>query len=240
MCGSARRDESGSALRARGEPQCRLLRPRNMRARRRRSAIAGTLVIALVVLTACSHGGSAASATYLVDQASRLGRCTLGEGGDFGAPFDATRAESWDRLNGDVQAWARVLAWRIASKPKDPPGDFTVMVQARFDILRGSREAVRPTVGAHQRDAESIANALKAGLDVYVGVRGVAGGPYVAPALALDKTGRLAWLGECAGRNSVATAASLERAKADPKQVAPAVRRWLSDGDTHALLRALT
>ena len=114
------------------------------------------------------------------------------------------------------------------------------MVNARFDILRGSHAALRPTVGAYQQDAKSIAKALKAGFDVYVGALRIKGAPYVGSALAVDKTGKLAWLGECAARNSDSTAASLKRANVDPKRVGPAVRRWFSNGDTRALLRALT
>lgn len=206
-----------------------------MTVRRRSSAVAIALV---ALLTACSDGRDAASKTYLADDASRLGRCTLSDASEREG-FDPTRAASWNRLNDDVRAWARVLTWQIASEPKDPPRDRTVMVQARFDILRGNREAVRPTVGAHQQSAERVVDALEAGLDVYVGVYEIVGEPYVGPAIAFDKTGRLAWVGECAGRFSDATAAGLQRAEVDPKRVAPAVRRWLSKGDTQALLRAL-
>src|ERR1051325_3330967 len=130
----------------------------HMTVRRRRIALA---LLLAAVLTACTGGGrSAAQKAYLVSQSSSLGRCTQGSGGDFGAAFDPLRADSWDRMNADAQAWARVLRWQISSKPKAPPQDFTVMVRARFDILRGSREAVRPTVGAHQQDAKSVAKAL--------------------------------------------------------------------------------
>ena len=136
------------------------------------------------MLAGCG-GRSDAQKAFLVGQSSSLGRCTLGEGGgDFGAVFDPLQADSWNRLNSEEQAWARVMRWQITSKPKSPPGDVTVMVTARFEILRGSRAV---------------------------------------------------W-----ARNSDSTAASLERANVDPKRVGPAVRRWFSDGDTGALLRALT
>jgi hypothetical protein len=201
-------------------------------------------VVLVAVASAVTFGGcsarSAAQKAYLIGQSSSLGRCTQGEGGDFGAAFDPLQADSWNRMNADEQAWARVLSWHISSKPKHPPGDLTVMVKARFDILRGNRAALRPTVGAYQQDAKSVTKALTAGLDVYVGALLIKGAPYVAPALAVDRTGKLAWLGECAARNSDSTAASLQRANVDPKRVSPAVRRWFSDGDTRALVQTLT
>ena len=206
---------------------------------RDRARVVLVLVTSIVTLGGCG-GRSAAQKAYLVGQSSSLGRCSQGEGGDFGAAFDPLRAASWDQRNADEQAWARVLAWQISSKPKDPPGDLTVLVKARFDILRGSSATLRPTVGAYQQDAKSIAKALKKGFDVYVGALLIKGAPYVGSALALDQTGRLAWLGECAARNSDSTAASLQRANVDPKRVGPALRRWYSNGDTPALLRALT
>jgi len=205
-----------------------------------RVSVVLVVVTSIVMLVGCG-GRSAAQKAYLISESSSLGRCTQGEGGgDFGAAFDPSRADSWDRMNADEQAWARVLGWQISSKPKDPPGDFTVMVNARFDLLRGSRGALGPTVGAYQQDAKSVAKALQAGFDVYVGVLRIKGAPYVGPALALDKTGKLAWLGECAARNSDSTAASLQRANVDPRRVGPAVRRWFSNGDTRALLPALS
>ena len=207
---------------------------------RGRACFALVVIAGIVTLGGCS-ARSAAQKAYLIGQSSSLGRCTQSEGGgDRGQPFDPLRAESWDRRNLDEQAWARVLRWQIASKPKDPPGDLTVTVKARFDILRGSGGPLRASVGAHQQDAESIAKALQAGFDVYVGARLIKGAPYVGTALAVDKTGKLAWLGECAAQDSDSAAASLQRANVDPKRVAPAVRRWFSDGDTRALLRALT
>lgn len=206
---------------------------------RSRGSVALVVVTSIVMLVGCG-GRSAAQRAYLVRESGSLGRCTLGEGGDFGAAFDPVRADSWNRMNTDERAWARILGWQISSQPKDPPGDFTVMVKARFDFLRGTRAALGPTVAAHQQDARSVSKALQAGFDVYVGVRRVGSGPYVVPALAVDKTGKLAWLGECAARNSDSTAASLKRANVDPKRVGPAVRRWFSDGDTGALLQALT
>jgi hypothetical protein len=137
-------------------------------------------------------------------------------------------------------AWARVVAWHISSKPKDPPADRTVEVKARFRFLRGNRSSLRPTVGAFQQDAKSIARALEAQLDVFVGVfpRATAD-PYVQPVLAFDKSGRLAWLGECAAHVSDSMALGLLRADVDPRRVAPAVRRWIADGDTDALVRTL-
>ena len=207
---------------------------------RSRVSVAVVVVTSIVMFGGCG-GRSAAQRAYLISESSGLGRCTLGEGGgDFGAGFDPLRADSWVRMNADAQAWARVVRWQISSKPKDPPRDFTVMVKARFDLLRGSRAVLRPTVGAHQQDATSITKALQAGFDVYVGVRRITAAPYVMTALAVDKTGKVAWLGGCAARNSDSTAANLKRANVDPKRVGPALRRWFSDGDTRALLRALT
>jgi hypothetical protein len=206
---------------------------------RGRAGVVLVIVTSIVALGGCSSR-SAAQKVYLVSQSSSLGRCTQGEGGgDGNAPFDPLRAESWDRRNADEQAWARVLGWQISSKPKVPPADLTVTVKARFEMLRGSRAALRPTVGAYQQDAKSIAKALKAGFDVYVGALRTKGAPYVGSALAVDKIGKLAWLGECAARDSNSTAASLERANVNPKRVGPAVRRWFADGNTRALLRAL-
>ena len=162
------------------------------------------------------------------------------EGGDFGSGFDPMRADNWNRLNAADRGWARVLAWEISSKPKDPPGDMTVGVKARFEALRGDRGVMRPTVGAHERDAKSIARALDSGLEVFVGIlRTTSVGPYVSTALALDHPGRLAWLGECASRSSDATADALERAGVDPKVLGRAIRQWMSNGDTEGLLRGL-
>jgi hypothetical protein len=197
-------------------------------------------VAGVVLLGGCARGRSAAQKAYLVRQSSSLGRCSLGEGGDFGGPFRPMRAASWNGMNRDVRAWARVAEWRISSAPKDPPGDFTVQVKARFNVLRGDRNVVGRSVGAHQQDAKSIAIALDAGLDVFVGIRVFAGKPYATPALAFDKTGKLAWLGECAHRVSDSAAAGLKRADVNPARVGPAVRRWISDGDTNALIRAFT
>jgi len=206
---------------------------------RGRACVVLVVVTSIVALGGYS-GRSAAQKTYLVSQSSSLGRCTQRGNSAGGRPFDALRADDWDRMNADAQAWARVLSWQISSKPKDPPSDFTVMVKARFEILRGNRGALRPIVGAHQQDAKSVTKALNAGFDVYVGALRIKGAPYLTWALAVDKTGKLVWLNECSARNSDSTAASLQRANVDPKRVGPAVRRWFSNGDTRALLRALT
>lgn len=197
----------------------------------------GAVAVAIVILGGCG-GRSAAQKAYLVSESGSLGRCTMGEAGDFGAPFDAARARSWDGRNDGVATWARVLAWRIASPPKDPPGDFTVRVNARFDLERGDRGVLRRSVGAHEPGAKSIAKALDLGLDVFVEIRSRPGEPYVEQAIGLDETGKLAWLEECGHRASDAMADSLERANVDPARVGPAVRKWIADGDTYALLRA--
>jgi hypothetical protein len=197
-------------------------------------------VAGVVMLGGCARGRSAAQKAYLVRQSGSLGRCSLGEGGDFGGPFRPMSVASWNGMNRDVRAWARVAEWRVSSAPKDPPGDFTVQVKARFDVLRGDRNVVGRSVGAHQQDAKSIAAALGAGLDVFVGIRLSAGKPYAAPALALDRAGKVAWLGECAHRVSDSAAVGLKRADVDPARFGPAVRRWISDGDADALVRSLT
>jgi hypothetical protein len=199
-------------------------------------------VAAVVMLGGCSHSRSAAQNAYLVDRSRSLGRCTMGEeGGDSGPGFDPMRADNWNGLNTAGRGWARVVAWKISSKPKDPPGDMTVDVTVRFEALRGDRGVMRPTVGAHERDAKSIARALDSGLEVFVGIHRIRSvGPYVSPALALDHSGRLAWLGECASRSSDSTADALERARIDPKVLGRAIRQWMSNGDTRALLHGLT
>ena len=99
-----------------------------------RARVVPVVVTSLVMLAGCG-GRSDAQKAFLVGQSSSLGRCTLGEGrGDFGAAFDQLQADSWNRLNSEEQAWARVMRWQITSKPKSPPGDVTVMVTARFEI----------------------------------------------------------------------------------------------------------
>jgi hypothetical protein len=196
-------------------------------------------VAGIVLLGACSNGRSEAQKVYLLQQSSSLGRCTVSSGN--GVPFDPMRAASWNRRQPMNGAWARVSAWHISSKPKDPPGDRTVEVKARLRFLRGNRTVVRPTVGAFQQDAKSIASALDDRLDVFVAVDLLAkAGPYVVAALALDKAGKLAWLGECAAYGSDSMALALLRADVDPARVGPAVRRWISDGDAEALVRSLT
>lgn len=205
----------------------------------RGATFAAVAVAGIVTLGGCSSR-SAAQRAYLIAQSSSLGRCSLGEEGDFGGPFRPLRATSWDDLGAAGGAWARLRAWQIASRPKDPPGDYTVTVEARFEFLRGNQGVLRPTVGAHERDAQRIAKAIDLGLDVYVGVEPIRRvGAYVSPALALDETGKVAWLGECAHRNSDSMAAALERAHVNPTRVGPAMRAWWERGDTDALLRAL-
>ena len=148
-------------------------------------------------------------------------------------------AASWNRTRANG-AWARVSTWQISSKPKDPPQDRTVDVKARLQFLRGNRNAVRPPVGAFQQDAKSIASALDDRLDVFVAVNVYANvGPYVVASLALDKAGKLAWLGECAAQVSDSMALGMLTADVDSTRVGPAVRRWISDGDTNALIRTL-
>jgi hypothetical protein len=188
----------------------------------------------------CSSARSEAQTIFLIPQASSLGRCTVSSGN--GGPFDPMSAGSWNGLNRrNVKgAWARVVAWQISSKPKDPPQDRTVEVKARLQFLRGNRTVLRPTVGAFQQDAKSIARALEAELFVFVGVfPRPAADPYVSPAIALDKSGRFAWLGECASHVSDSMALSLLRADVDSRRIGPAVRRWISDGDSDALVRTL-
>ena len=208
--------------------------------KRLRGATFGAVAVAGIAMVAgCTSPRSEAQNVYLLRQSSSLGRCTVSGGNGVG--FDPMSVASWNRRNAANGAWARVSAWQISSKPKDPPQDRTVEVKARFQLLRGNRGAVRPTVGAFQQDAKSIAKALDARLDVFVAVDVLAkAGPYVVAALALDKTGKLAWLGECATQVSDAMALGLLRADADPRRVGPAVRRWISDGDTDTLLHTLT
>jgi hypothetical protein len=211
-----------------------------MRTRLRGATLVAMAVAAIVMLAGCG-GRSAAQKAYLVAKSSSLGRCTIGGGGgDFGAPFDPTRAESWNGSKVSRESWARVLAWRVTSKAKDPPGDYTVDVNARFEFSRGDRSVLLPTVGAHEPGAKSIAKAIDAGLDVFVRVHASRNGPYASSALVFDNAGRFAWVGNCASRSSNAAASAFERAGVDPKVVAPAIRRWIADGDTDALLRAFT
>jgi hypothetical protein len=206
--------------------------------RLRGATFVAVAISSVALVGGCSTARSEAQKVYLIPQSSSLGRCTVSSGN--GVPFDPMSAASWNRMNAANGAWARVSSWHISSKPKDPPQDRTVDVKARLQFLRGNRTVVRPTVGAFQQDAKSIAKALDARLDVFVAADLLAkAGPYVVAALALDQTGRLSWLGECAHQASDSAAGSLLRADVDQRRVGPAVRRWISNGDTDALVRTL-
>jgi len=211
-------------------------------AKRLRGATFVAVAIAAGVMSGGCGGRSAAQKAYLVESSGSLGRCAIGGGGgggDKGAPFDMLRAASWNRLNAERATWARVLAWRVTSEAKNPPEDYTVQVKARFEFLRGDRSLLRPTVGAHEPGAKSIAKAIDGGLDVFVGVQAFRTGPYASGALAFDDAGRFAWVGNCASGSSNAAASAFERAGVDPMRVGPAIRRWIADGNTGALLREL-
>jgi hypothetical protein len=197
------------------------------------------LVVAVALVFAGCSGRTAAQRKYLVAASGSLGKCTMGSGGDYAGPFDPFAPEAWEPLQPRVRTWARVAHWRTTSRPKDPPGDLTVSVNADLEWLRGDRTLLAATVGAHRQLANAVEQAVREHLFVSVGLERLAGRSYVERGIAMDTTGRIAWLGECAHHASDEMARALARAGTEPRVVGPAVLGWISTGRAAALVATL-